>query len=216
MDNQLIREIEMLEQTNAYLDDHIAVWTAVPIISNYKNRIHQLILLLKDSVKDEDTSKVHMGQAILHLKKQIADKMDILDDTLEAYAEDIGDDYLQKQAANYYSDYFRLQYDEFTDKVTHMIELLENHVDSMADYGLVQDQINDVKLNFDEYQISLDKPRTYEMDTTQIKKNAEELVSEAKEYAEKLDRVMKRFKRSNVTFYNGYLAARTTVEFLTL
>jgi hypothetical protein len=29
---------------------------------------------------------------------------------------------------------------------------------------------------------------------------------------EKLDRVMKRFKRSNSTFFNGYQAARTIVD----
>ncbi len=207
-------KIEMLEQTNAYLDDHIAVWIAVPIISNYKNHMHQLIPLIKsESASPEITLEIHSGQSILHLKKQIADKMDILDDTLEAYAEDIGNDELKAMAANYYSDYFRLPYDQFAEKVTEMIELLEKHVKNMAEYGLVQDQIDDVKLNFDEYQVSLDKPLTYDIASSLSNQNMDDLLDEAVRYADKLDNVMKRFKRSNVTFYNGYLAARTINEF---
>ena len=93
-----------------------------------------------------------------------------------------------------------------------MISLLEDHVDKMGDYGLVYDQINDVKLNFDEYQISLHKPRFYEAEINMVTRNMDELMLEAKEYAEKLDKVMKRFKRSNITFYNGYLAARTVID----
>ncbi|MEO9870966.1 hypothetical protein [Ekhidna sp.] len=213
METLFARELEMFEQTNAYLDDHIAIWIAIPIVSNYKNRIHQLIPTLKESLIGKDTSKVHMGQAILHLKKQIADKMDILDDTLEAYADDIGNEKLRQQAANYYSDYFRLPYDDFVDKVTKMIDLLEIHVNNMGDYGLVQDQIDDVKLNLDEYQLSLGKSQTYDMASKIARQDKDKLIGEAEEYADKLDKVMKRFKRSNFTFYNGYLAARTIVEY---
>ena len=203
------QKLGMLEETNAYLDDHIAVWTAVPIISNYKNKVHELVYHIKEVQKKTDPANIHKGQSILHLKKQIADKMDILDDTLEAYAEDIGDNELRKLADNYYSDYFRLPYEAFEEKVTDMITLLEKHVDKMHDYGLVQDQIDDVKLNLDEYQLSLDKPRSYKIGQAIAQESIEEHINEASEYADKLDRVMKRFKRSHVTFYNGYLAART-------
>ncbi len=214
MQDSYVREIEMYEQSNAYLDDHISVWIAVPIISNYKNKVHQLIPRMKEAMDgSEDVSKIHMGQAVLHLKKQIADKMDILDDTLEAYAEDIQDDYLKEQASNYYSDYFRLSYDEFVEKVTAMIELLEKHEDKMHDYGLVQDQIDDVKLNLDEYQQSLGKDITYNLASKISKQTIDSFLNESREYAGKLDKVMKRFKRSNVTFYNGYLASRTIVEY---
>ncbi|NQZ77480.1 MAG: hypothetical protein HRT61_15465 [Ekhidna sp.] len=214
MEDSHVREIEMYEQANAYLDDHIAVWITVPIISNYKNKVHQLIPLMKQAMDGtEDTSKIHLGQAILHIKKQIADKMDILDDTLEAYAEDINDNELRKQAANHYSDYFSLAYDEFVPKVTSMIALLEAHVGDMYDYGLVQDQIDDVKLNLDEYQESLGKEITYNIAAKITKQNINELLEEARTFAEKLDRVMKRFKRSDFTFYNGYVASRTLVAY---
>jgi len=215
MNKNFAQELEMFEQTNAYLDDHISVWIAVPIIINYKNKIHQLFPLLKSSLNtlETDTSKVHMGQAILHLKKQIADKMDILDDTLEAYADDVGDEQLRQAASNYYMDYFRLPYDDFTAKVVEMIGLLEKHIDKMAEYGLVHDQIDDVKLNMTEYQESLDKEPTFNIPSTVLHDNVEELLDQARAYSQKLDKVMKRFKRSNVTFYNGYLAARTIVEY---
>lgn len=203
----VIAELEMLEQTNAYLDDHIAIWISIPIINQYKNKMHQCTLAVEKLLKNEP--EIHTGQNILHLKKQIADKMDILDDTLESYADDIGNTDLQQKAANHYSDYFRLLYDEFLDKVISMIDLLEENVDNMHDYGLVQDQIDDVKLNLDEYQMSLDKEPTYDMAKQLASFSIEEDLNEANKFAGQLDKVMKRFRHSHVTFYNGYLAART-------
>ena len=212
-ENNILANIQMLEHTNAYLDDHISIWTAIPIVSSYKNRMHELTLSIKAvSSKDDISAESYSGQDVLQLKQQIADKMDILDDTLEAYAEDIGNDELKKLAANYYSDYYALTFDNFQNKVIEMIDLLEEHVGDMADYGLVQDQINDVKLNLDEYQIALDKPITYNLNSSLTSQSIENLLSEAQQYARKLDSVMKRFKRSNFTFYNGYLSARTMSE----
>ena len=212
-DNNILANIQMLEHTNAYLDDHISIWTAIPIVSSYKNRMHELTLSIKAvSSEDDMSAQSYSGQDVLQLKQQIADKMDILDDTLEAYAEDIGNDELKKLAANYYSDYYALTFDNFQNKVIEMIDLLEEHVGDMADYGLVQDQINDVKLNLDEYQIALDKPITYNLNSSLTSQSIENLLSEAQQYARKLDSVMKRFKRSNFTFYNGYLSARTMSE----
>lgn len=204
-------ELDMLEQTNNYLDDHIAIWINIPIVNQYKNKVHQLTLAVEKLLKNEP--RIHTGQNILHLKKQIADKMDILDDTLEAYADDIGDEELRQKANNHYSDYFRLTYDEFLNKVISMIDLMEENIDHMSDHGIVQDQIDDVKLNLDEYQLSLDKQPTYDLSTRLVSHSIEEYMEEASGYAEKLDKVMKRFKRSHVTFYNGYLAARTVNVF---
>lgn len=207
----LENELDMLEQTNAYLDDHIAVWISVPVINQYKNKIHQLTLAIEKSLEHEP--RVHTGQNILHLKKQISDKMDILDDTLEAYADDIGNEELRKKADNHYSDYFRLTYDNFLEKVVAVIDLMEENIEDMYNHGIVQDQIDDVKLNLDEFQVSMDKEPTYNMAKQLSKLSVEEYMEEANDYAEKLDKVMKRFKRSNVTFYNGYLAARTVIEY---
>ena len=201
----------MLEQTNTYLDDHIAVWISVPIINQYKNKVHQLTIAIEKMLKDEP--HIHTGQNILHLKKQIADKMDILDDTLEAYADDVGDEALKQQANNHYTDYFRLTYDDFLSKVVSVIDLLEANIDNMANYGIVQDQIDDVKLNLDEYQISLNKEPTYDLSKKLASHTVSEYLDEAGVFADKLDKVMKRFKRSHTTFYNGYLAARTVIEY---
>ncbi|MBC6401525.1 MAG: hypothetical protein GDA42_11160 [Ekhidna sp.] len=212
MQNQALEnQLSMLEQTNAYLDDHTAIWINVPVINQYKNKIHQITIAIEKMLKNKP--RIHTGQNILHLKKQIADKMDILDDTLEAYADDIGDESLRQQANNHYTDYFRLTYDNFLSKVVSVIDLLEANIENMADHGIVQDQIDDVKLNLDEYQISLDKEPTYDLSKKLANHSIDEYLGEAEEFADKLDKVMKRFKRSQVTFYNGYLAARTVIEY---
>ena len=74
------------------------------------------------------------------------------------------------------------------------------------------EQVEDVKLQFNEFQSQRGKPRAYKIASRVATQNLEDLFEEADGYLKKLDKVMKRFKRSNATFFNGYLAARVTID----
>ena len=92
-----------------------------------------------------------------------------------------------------------------------VIEIMEVHVEAMADYGMTQEMIEDVKLQFNEFEEKSGKPRTYQIASRIATQDLEGLFKDAITVTEKLDNVMKRFKRSNTSFYKGYLAARTVV-----
>ncbi|MEO9483138.1 MAG: hypothetical protein ABJG47_06820 [Ekhidna sp.] len=147
-----------------------------------------------------------------HIKHRVAERMDILDDVLEAYADDTENHELLVKASNSKSDYLRLPNEEFENKTRSVIELLEANVSLMGDHGLTQDQIEDVKLMFGTYQDKRGKPRSYRIASRSATKNIAELLDVADDALERLDRVMKRFKRSNASFYIGYLTARTIVD----
>lgn len=206
-----INRLEMFSATNDYLDSHNAIWSAIPILGNYKNELSIRIIAIKEAALAQDAAQVFIGKSIRDNKAQIAEKMDALDDILEAYADDTGNAELRTQAANNYSDYLRLPHEEFEVKVQNIISLLETHTPDTADYGMTPAQVEDVKLQFNEFQSQRGKPRSYKIASKVATQNIEDLFEEADDFVKKLDMVMKRFKRSNTTFYNGYLASRVIV-----
>ena len=212
MNQKQINKLEMFQSTNEYLDNNTAIWSAIPVIGTYKNGLAQSITEIKDAALSQDAAQVFIGGSLRQLKKLISDKMDVLDDVLEAYADDTGDEELRLLAANSYSDYFKLPNEDFETKTKNVIALLETHTDAMADYGMTAAQIDDVKLNFDEYQTKRGKPRSYQIASKIATQSIDDLFKVAADFISRLDKVMKRFKRSNTTFYSGYQAARQVIE----
>ncbi|WP_370090400.1 hypothetical protein [Ekhidna sp.] len=212
MNQRQINKVEMMETTHNYLDANTAVWSAIPIVTTYKNQLSQAIDGLKTAAQDQDAARVFIGSNLQSLKVTIAEKMDILDDILEAYADDTDNAELRAQAENSKTDYLRLTNEAFETKVKNVIALLEANVAAMADYGLTQDQIDDAKLSFGSYQDKRGMPRSYQVASRQATQTLEEMIADADAALQKLDKVMKRFKRSNSSFFNGYMAARTIVD----
>ena len=202
----------MLEATNVYLDEKAAVYSAIPVIVNYKNDLVNLIPAIRAAAKEQDEAQVFIGQSRSQLKRLISEKMDILDDTAEAYAADTENAELLSMVSNTMTSYYQLPNEAFETKVKSVIEVMETHVKAMKDYGMTQGMIDDVKLQFDLFGELRGKPRAYRVASRVATQDLEGLFKDAITITQKLDNVMKRFKRSNVSFYNGYLAARTVVD----
>lgn len=204
-------EIEMYSATNEYLDRNSNVWSAIPIIGNYKNYLTIIIEHIQQfsGVTNQGSN---VKSELRTLKMQLADKMDLLDDVMETYAYDIGDERLFTQSANTHADYVKLPNDSFASKVCQVISLLERHVAEMADYGINSEQIEDAKLSFNTYQRKLGKPLSYNFDSRIVTHDQDGLFKEANIYLQKLDNVMQRFRRSNVQFFIGYRSARQVIQ----
>ena len=212
MNQNQINRLEMLEATNVYLDEKAAVYSAIPVIVNYKNDLVNLIPAIRAAAKEQDEAQVFIGQSRSQLKRLISEKMDILDDTAEAYAADTENAELLSMVSNTMTSYYQLPNEAFETKVKSVIEVMETHVKAMKDYGMTQGMIDDVKLQFDLFGELRGKPRAYRVASRVATQDLEGLFKDAITITQKLDNVMKRFKRSNVSFYNGYLAARTVVD----
>lgn len=212
MNQKQINQLEMFQTTSDYLDNQAAVWNAIPVIGNYKNQLTEALTDIKQAAIDQAEAQVYIGKSIQGVKKTIAEKMDYLDDLLEAYAEDTNNAELASQASNSKTDYLRLPHESFETKVKQVIELLENYQELLTDYGMTAEQITDVKLNLDQFLTSRGKPRSYQVASRQATQSLENLFDEGSQSLEKLDRVLKRFKRANASFYLGYEAARKVVH----
>lgn len=202
----------MLEATSNYLDRKAHVYSVIPIFPKYKNDLVNLIANIKTAAKKQDEAQVFISQSKNELKRLISEKMDILDDTAEAYAEDTGNAELLSKVSNAMTHYYQLPNEDFEIRVKNVIELMEAHVEAMADYGMTQEMIDDVKLQFDFFEEMRGKPRAYRVASRIATQDLEGLFKDATTVTKKLDNVMKRFKRSDASFYRGYLAARTVVD----
>ncbi|MEP2024551.1 MAG: hypothetical protein ABJH98_12660 [Reichenbachiella sp.] len=212
MTREQINRLEMAQATNAYLDTHAAVWNAVPIISNYKTTLIQAIQGIQEASLKQESSQVFISASLRELKQQIAQKMDILDDILEAYASDTDNAELLSQSTNSASDYFRLANEDFEIKTKNVIDLLDGHVADMADYGMSAEQIEEVKTSFAIFQDKRGVPRSYQIQSRVATQDLAALFDEVNKTLTRLDNVLKRFKRSDPAFYVGYDAARHVVK----
>jgi hypothetical protein len=212
MTQEQINRLEMFEACNRFLDEQLAVWNAVPIISRYKTQLTELIAAIKEEALRQDAAQVFISSSLHELKKQLANKLDLLDDLLEAYAADTGNVQLENRATNSASDYFRLPNEDFETKSKGTIDLLATEVANMGDYGLTPEQIEDARQSLDLFLERRGKPRAYRIASRMATGTLGELFSQASAQLDRLDNVMKRFRSTHPTFYKGYLAARTIVD----
>ncbi|MDN5204591.1 hypothetical protein QQ008_24580 [Fulvivirgaceae bacterium BMA10] len=212
MKQSQINRLEMFQVTNDYLDTHNSVWNTIPVLGKYKNQFASIIEALKEAAGQQADARVFIGKSLQSLKKTIAEKMDILDDTLEAYAEDTEDAELLSKAQNSVTDYFKLPNEDFETKTKQMIGLLEEKATDMADYGMNVEQVEDAKIDLDRFLATRGKPRVYRVASSMATKEIDALLKEGGIVLERIDRVLKRFKRANSSFYNGYLASRKVID----
>lgn len=211
MTKDQINRTEMFEATNGYMDRNAGVWSAIPIVNTYKSRFSEIITSIKKHAKDQESANISLGGSTREMKHQLSIKLDILDDTLEAYADDTENAELLSKASNSMSDYFRLSNEDFETKGQNILNILTEHVTDMADYGTSPEQIEEVKISFDNFLESRGKPRAYQIESRIATQSLKDLIKEGNTVLEKMDKVLKRFKRTNPSFHNGYLAARTIV-----
>ena len=88
MNQRKINRLEMMEATHSFLDTQTSVWNTVPIMATYKTRLAQNIDQMKKVYKEQHKAMVFTENSLQNLRITVAEKMDILDDILEAYADD--------------------------------------------------------------------------------------------------------------------------------
>ena len=204
---------EMLATTRTYLDANTAAWSTVPMINTMKNQLDEVILKISEHQEAQEASRIFLGSNKTALKKAVAEKADILNDVLAAYAAVEGDAALENKADRSYSDLYKLANQEFMTVIRETIKLLEDNVEAMAEYGISVDQISDLKNSFDDFLAIHGQPRLYRVASSQATQALEDLFSQASELlSSRLDRIMKRFKNADPNFYRGYLSARVVVD----
>jgi predicted nucleic acid-binding Zn-ribbon protein len=214
MNKGQINRKEMHDSVIYYLDDSTEKWSFIPKVGEFKNELATVNDQIEQSQAAQQSAQVYLSKAKKKLKRTIATKADILNDALEAFAVVTGDVKLENKMNDSFSDLFRTTNLAFIPKIKEVIEVAETHINVLqAEYGVTPEQIDDLKVDLDNFLELNGQPRAYQIASVQASKDLEQLFSEAHEIlSKKLDKVMTIFKRRDPNFYNGYLAARVVVD----
>ena len=212
MTKKQIERKEMQEAVSTFLDTYAEAWNTIPKIAEFKNKLDELNTQIEETHTEQQNAQVFLGKNKTQLKLLIAQKADMINDVIEAYASLEGDAVLEQKMADSASALFRLRNQDFILKIKDIIQEADKHLESLKDYGLHADQINDLKADLDGFLSLNGEPRMYRIASSQATKDLEELFDAARELLDKqLDKVIKIFRTRNANFYNGYLAARMIV-----
>lgn len=211
MDQLQANRLKMARTTQTFLNDNAATWSAVPIITNTKTEIDGIVDLISAEAERQAAASISVTATKAAKKRAVAEKIDILNDAVEAYGAITGNAALENEAAKSFSDLYRQGEEDFRAAAVNQIAMVEEHIDDLADYGVTQALVDDVKADLNGFLELSGKPRTYIITRRQATEGLESLFDQLREGHERLDKVMKIFKRSQPDFYNGYVAAREIV-----
>ncbi|WP_372776709.1 hypothetical protein [Mangrovibacterium sp.] len=212
MNKNQINQKEMYETVISFLDANSALWSSIAKVGEFKNEFSGFVAQINDAQYAQQQAQVFLGKNKTQLKSTVAQKADILNDSLEAFALVTGNDKLAGQMASTYSDLNRMRNADFIPAVKLIIAAAEENLDVLtAEYGVTAQQVEDLKTDLDDFLTLNGQPRAYRVASVQATKDLELLFGKAKVALEKLDKVMSIFKRRDVNFYNGYQAARVLV-----
>lgn len=211
--NQINRK-EMYDTVLSFLDANAEKWSSIPKVGEFKNEFSDVAAQIEQSQEAQQGAQVFVGKNKKQLKSTIALKADILNDCLEALALVTGNEKLGNKMAASYSDLNRLRNTDFIPAIKAIIEAAEKHGEVLQnDYGVTAEQVEGLKADFNHFLDVNGQPRAYKIASVQATKSLEQLFTDAADILEnKLDKVMSIFKRRDVNFYNGYMAARVVVD----
>ncbi|MFL1896167.1 hypothetical protein ACJRPK_10715 [Aquimarina sp. 2-A2] len=213
MTKQQINKLDMYQAVQTYLDTNTKKWSGIPKLLEFKNELDQLLIHLQEDSKNQEGAKLYLGSNKIAQKRIVAEKADILNDILEAYAAIEEKKGLEQKAGKSFTELFRLRNQDFILVINETISLLEEHLKALAVYGVTAEQITDLKTSFDGFLELHGQPRQYRIESKQATMSLSELFDQLTELlTNKLDKILKSYKRTDSNFYNGYEAARIIVN----
>jgi len=213
MNKNQINQKEMYDTVLTSLDSKSVLWSSIAKVGELKNAFSGVVVQLNDAQYAQLEAQVYLGKNKMQLKSTVAQKADILNDSIEAFALITGNAALAAQMAATFTELNRMRNADFIPAVKLIIAAAEENLAVLtADYGVTAEQLADLKADLDGFLELNGQPRAYRVASVQATKDLELLFGEAKAALEQLDKVLTIFKRRDLNFYNGYQAARVLVD----
>ncbi|MBN2663990.1 MAG: hypothetical protein JXR68_10105 [Bacteroidales bacterium] len=214
MNKNQINKKEMYDVVSYYLDSRSALWASIPKVGEFKNEFSAVVAQIDSVQYAQQQAQVFLGKNKTQIKRVVAEKADILNDTIEAFAWVTGNEKLRGKMSTTFTDLYALRNADFSPAVQAIIEAAEANIDVLtSEYGVTNEQVEGLKTDLDEWLAINGQPRAYKVASVEATKSLELLFDEADAIlTNKLDNVMSLFKRRDPGFYNGYQAARVIVD----
>ncbi|MCM5664120.1 hypothetical protein [Galbibacter mesophilus] len=213
MNKKQINRIEMFRAVHTLLNNYNDVVSQAPILVETKNQFDALLLQIEESEANQKEAQIYLSGDKIALKRLVAEKADILNDALEAYANVNGDVDLFNEASKTFSDLYRLRNEDFISTIPKQIKLLEANLENLSDYLVNEPLLTDLKNSFDNFLAINGKPRQYLIRSIEATSTLEELLAETQQLLDtRMDKIVTVFKNKDPKFFKSYHASRRIVD----
>jgi hypothetical protein len=128
---------------------------------------------------------------------------------VSAYAHATGDTLLAVRTAVTEHTLRHLRDTELVSRCNGLIELAEQNLEKLGDYGITADTVASVRRRLDAYAEALGKKESGVSERASVRKTLFDLFDEADELlSERIDALMQQFRKKETQFYNEYFQAR--------
>ncbi|MCW0485061.1 hypothetical protein, partial [Gaoshiqia sediminis] len=150
MNKNQIDQKEMYDTVLSFLDSQSALWSSIAKVGEFKNEFSGVVTQIDDAQYAQQQAQVYLGKNKTQLKSTVAQKADILNDSIEAFALVTGNDQLASQMATTYSDLNRMRNADFIPAVKAIVAAAEENLEVLTtEYGVTAGQVDDLKADLD-------------------------------------------------------------------
>jgi hypothetical protein len=174
MNKKQINRKEMYDTVIAFLDTHAEKWSSIPKVGEFKNKFSTIVAQIEQAQGAQQDAQVFLGKNKKQLKSTVAQKADILNDSIEAFALVTGNQKLAGKMATSYSDLNRMRNADFIPAVKEIISEAEANAEILkTEYGVTAEQIDGLKNDLDDFLAINGQPRAYKIASVQATKDLE-------------------------------------------
>jgi hypothetical protein len=206
-------KISMYVAVREYLNDTNATWSGVVAILNAKTDYDASIVAINNATQQQIIPITGAATDKSAAHTQAVEAGEVIAAIIFSYATDTNDNLLAESV-----DFSKGALQNMRD--TLLIERLDDIIDKatdllvpLADYGLTQPMIDDLEAKRDAFNALIPRPRIYISTRKNYTTALLPLIQATDKILKKrLDKLMKQFRSTNVTFYNTYLNVREIIN----
>lgn len=203
----------MFLATQECLDSNSPLWNMIPMLLTSKNNFDELIQRIADvnekTISNSKAITVDKAKALQNL----VEKAVTISGILQAFAAITGNIKLAGKVSITKSDITKIRETDVEAVIAPIIKAARNRLAELVDYGLSEDMVLELETSLDDFNTQIGQPRTVRNQAFAAMTLMDELFDTANDILKnKLDKLMIRFKFTNIEFYSEYERARTIVD----
>ncbi|WP_289054747.1 hypothetical protein [Carboxylicivirga marina] len=203
----------MFNNVETVLDENSAVWTLVPIITEQKNLLDELIQRIEEVYGNNHADANAITRNKANIKEALMMKASILAAALYVYGDMTNNEVLKsfKKVSKWNLD--NMKETELVSTTQSIIQAANENREALAPFAVAEPQITELETSLDDFSALIGQARNVRNNVYANIKEADQLFDEANNLLRnRMDKVMRLFEINNPKFFDLYTRARVIVN----
>jgi len=214
MNKMQTKDLRMFGATDECMNQNQTKWVTIQAIVRLKNLLSQNISTIKDlDQKKESTVSNPITLNKEKIKDLLEGKIEVLYGIVYSYATANQLKELAQKVKLLSKGFAKKRETDIEPKVNTFLLLVRELLPKLSDYSLTEEMVVDAETTRDQFVALVGVPRNMRIQSSSTKKQMNDLINETMGLlTQQLDKLMLRFKSTDIDFYNSYIQSRTIVE----